>query len=211
MARPVIDYYFSMTSPWAYIGHATFQRLAKQYGVEINYRPVALSRVFPETGGLPLAKRHPSRQSYRFLELQRWRLKREVALRLRPKFFPMDASLADKCVMALRDAEGDVAAFMGHVFEALFSLQQNGADPEVLAHWLTQCGADAKAILKAAGSDEMAALYVKTSEDAIASGVYGSPTYVRDGELFFGQDRLELLEDALRSGRAAFQSDFQDP
>ncbi|MBV1700716.1 MAG: 2-hydroxychromene-2-carboxylate isomerase [Hyphomicrobiales bacterium] len=211
MARPMIDYYFSMTSPWAYIGHATFQRLASQYDFEINYRPVALSRIFPETGGLPLAKRHPSRQTYRFLELQRWRLKRDVALRLRPKFFPMDAALADKCVMALNDAQGDVGAFMGGLFRALFWLEQNGADPEVIGHWLTQCGADAKGILKAAGSDEMAARYAKASEDAIASGVYGSPTFIRDGEIFFGQDRLELLEDALRSGRAGFHSDYQDP
>lgn len=71
MARQ-IDYYFSIQSPWAYIGHALFQDLAATHQLKVNYKPVLLVDVFSETGGLPLAKRHPARQRYRMMELQRW-------------------------------------------------------------------------------------------------------------------------------------------
>ena len=71
-----IDYYFSLVSPWAFIGHAAFMEIARRHELDINYKPVFLGRVFAETGGLPLDKRHPVRQRYRLVELQRWREKR---------------------------------------------------------------------------------------------------------------------------------------
>jgi hypothetical protein len=71
-----IDYYFSLQSPWAYIGHKPFARLVSTYDLKVNYRPVLLVDLFSETGGLPLAQRHPVRQRYRMIELQRWRDKR---------------------------------------------------------------------------------------------------------------------------------------
>ena len=74
-----ITYYFSLLSPWAYLGHAEFGRIAQRHDLTIDYRPVNLMTLFPETGGLPLPKRHPSRQRYRLLELQRWREARDVS------------------------------------------------------------------------------------------------------------------------------------
>ena len=71
-----IDYYFSLLSPWAYIGHRFFLDIARRHNVSIVYKPVLLNEVFSQTGGLPLAKRHPARQAYRTMELQRWREKR---------------------------------------------------------------------------------------------------------------------------------------
>ena len=67
-----IDYWFSLASPWAFLGHQPFLDLAKAHEVAVHYRPVDLGEVFPHTGGLPLPKRHPARQRYRILELQRW-------------------------------------------------------------------------------------------------------------------------------------------
>ena len=71
--REKIDYYFSLISPWAYLGHATFMELAATNGLDITFKPIFLQSVFDETGGLVLAKRHPARQNYRWFELQRWR------------------------------------------------------------------------------------------------------------------------------------------
>jgi 2-hydroxychromene-2-carboxylate isomerase len=71
-----VDYYFSLQSPWAYIGHQSFRRLVSTYDLTINHRPVVLVDLFSETGGLPLMKRHPVRQRYRMVERQRWRDKR---------------------------------------------------------------------------------------------------------------------------------------
>ncbi|MFL5325457.1 MAG: DsbA family protein, partial [Microvirga sp.] len=68
-----IDYYFSLSSPWAYIGHRLFMTIAERQRVAVNYKPVFLGRVFAQTGGLPLPQRHPVRQRYRLVDLQRWR------------------------------------------------------------------------------------------------------------------------------------------
>ena len=86
-----IDYYFTLASPWAFLGHRPFVDLAKAHGVTIRYRPVDLGEVFPHTGGLPLPKRHPARQRYRILELQRWREARGIALKIQPKHWPFPA------------------------------------------------------------------------------------------------------------------------
>ncbi len=200
-----LDYYFSMTSPWAYLGHKPFTDLARRHKLNIVYHPVNLGLLFPETGGLPLAKRHPARQAYRFLELQRWRDKRGVPLTLKPKFFPMNPMLADCCVQALAAAGGDAAGFMAKLFAATFAEERDGADPATLETLLTASGADGATILAAAQSVPARAAYEAASRAAVASGVFGSPTYVRDGELFWGQDRLDLLEDAIMAGRAGFR------
>ncbi len=199
-----IDYYFTMTSPWAYLGHQKFVDMAKRHGLDIRYHPVNLGMVFPETGGLPLAKRHPARQAYRLLELQRWRDKRGIAIKLKPKYFPMNPTLADCCVQALGAAGGDVPGFMARLFEATFAQERDGADAATLEALLTATGADGPALITAAQSAPVLAAYEAASRAAVERGIFGSPTYVRDGELFWGQDRLELLEDAIISGRAGF-------
>ena len=66
-----INYYFSLVSPWAYIGHATFMNLTRRHSLDVNFKPVSLPTVFAETGGLPLNKRAPARQRYRIMELPR--------------------------------------------------------------------------------------------------------------------------------------------
>ncbi len=83
-----VDYYFSLHSPWSYLGHSAFIATATKHAAHVVYRPVPLGRLFPETGGLPLAQRHRTRQDYRMLELQRWREKLQITLQLHPKFWP---------------------------------------------------------------------------------------------------------------------------
>src|SRR5690606_26205397 len=102
-----IDYYFTLLSPGTYLGHAAFVDLARRHGCSIVYRPTPLRVVFDETGGLPLPKRHPVRQRYRILELQRWRAKRDLPLVIHPRHFPFDVSLADRVAIAISQAGGD--------------------------------------------------------------------------------------------------------
>ena len=85
-----IEYYFSMHSPWAYIGHIPLCELMRRFSLNVTYKPISLPKVFAETGGVPVTKRHPARLRYRMVELQRWREKRRLNLKLRPKFFPFD-------------------------------------------------------------------------------------------------------------------------
>jgi 2-hydroxychromene-2-carboxylate isomerase len=204
MSRP-IDYYFSLVSPWAYIGHAPFVDIVSRHGLEVNYKPVFLGRVFAETGGLPLAQRHPARQRYRLLELQRWRDKRGLSFNIQPKHWPFDVLLPDRAVIAINAAKRDPEPFLRRAFAAIWEEERNLADPDVLADVATQSGFDAAALLEFAQGSTAEAIYALNLENAVAGDVFGSPSYVLDGEVFWGQDRLELLDDALTSGRQAYR------
>lgn len=201
-----IEYYFSMVSPWAYIGHRLFIDIAARRGARIVPKPVALNEVFSQTGGLPLARRHPARQAYRMLELQRWREKRKLSFHLRPRHWPFDPGQADRAVLALAANGADPAAFIDHAFTAVWERQENLGDAQALAALLRQSGFDAAAILAAADAPEARAAYERNRVEAIAAGVFGSPSYVLGGEVFWGQDRLDLLDDALASGRPPFRA-----
>lgn len=203
----MIDYYFSLHSPWAYLGHAHFMALAGRHRLAVRFRPVFLMDVFDETGGLPLAKRHPARQRYRMLELQRWRVKRGVSLILRPAHVPFDPRLADSVVEALAQAGENPDGYIRACFEAVWVNDRNLGDPTVIAGLLAAQGFDADRIMADARSDAILAIYQNNARQAIEAGVIGSPCYVHQGEVFWGQDRLELLEDAILSKRAPYQPD----
>lgn len=200
-----ITYYFSMLSPWAYIGQALFNEIVARHNVRVVYKPVFLPDLFGESGGIALAKRHPMRQRYRWLDLQRWREKRALNFSLTPKHWPFDANLSDGAVAAICAAGGDPKDFMLRVFRGAWEQELNCADAATLSDMLTASGLDAPAVLAAAKSEAVANIYASHHQQALDDGVFGSPVYVLDGEAFWGQDRLELLEDALTSGRKAFR------
>jgi 2-hydroxychromene-2-carboxylate isomerase len=207
---PSIDYWFSLASPWAFLGHDPFLKLAKAHEAAIAYKPVFLADVFKETGGLPLAQRAPARQRYRLLELQRWREYRGVPLKLRPKHWPFDPKPADCCVTAIAEAGGDPSGFMRAIWQASWIAEEDCAPQAKLAELLSRTGHDAEDVLAAAASETVRAIYAARPAEAIAAGVIGSPCYVLDGEVFWGQDRLDLLTRALDSKRKPFKVDAVD-
>ena len=201
-----VDYYFSFQSPWAYIGHRSFSGLVSTYDLKVNLKPVVLVDLFSETGGLPLMKRHPVRQRYRMVELQRWRDKRGLTFHLQPKNWPFSPRLADGVVIAALEAGHDPSPFMQRAYAGVWEDQFDLADPATLARLADDAGLPGKKLVERSGSDEVGAAYEKNRQDALAADVFGSPVYVLDGEVFWGQDRIELLADALKSGRAPYRS-----
>lgn len=199
-----IDYYFSLMSPWAYIGHKPFMEIVRRHGVEVNYKPVFLGRVFSETGGLPLAKRHPARQRYRLVELQRWREKRGLTFNIKPKFWPFEVNLADRFVIAVTVSGKDADPFLRRAFAALWEEERDLGDPLVLAEIAEAAGLDSSSLMDIATGSTTEAIYALNLENAVGGDVFGSPAYVLDGEVFWGQDRLDLLDDALTSGRPPY-------
>jgi 2-hydroxychromene-2-carboxylate isomerase len=201
-----VDYYFSLQSPWAYIGHKLFREVVSANDLEVNHKPVLLVDLFSETGGLPLAKRHPVRQRYRMVELQRWREKRGLDFHLKPKYSPFNARLADGVVLAAIEAGHDPDAFLQRAFAAVWEDQLDLADPETVIKIADDSGLPGKALVERSASDRISAIYESNRQDALAADVFGSPAYVLDGEAFWGQDRIELLADALKSGRTPYRS-----
>ena len=200
-----IDYYFSLVSPWAYIGHRPFYDIANRHGLEVNYKPVFLGRVFAQTGGLPLPQRHPARQRYRMVELQRWREKRGLTFNLQPKFWPFDVNLGDRVVIAAVASGQNPDRFMRRAFTGIWEEERNLADPLVIAELAESVGLDSTSLIEAAQGSMTEAVYGLNLENAVAADVFGSPAYLFNGEVFWGQERLELLDDALTSGRPPYR------
>jgi 2-hydroxychromene-2-carboxylate isomerase len=201
-----VDYYFSLLSPWAYIVHKPFHELASRYDLKINYKPVVLTDLFSETGGLPLVRRHPVRQRYRMLELQRWRDKRGLTFHLQPAYFPFNARLADGVVIAAVEANCNPDLFLSRAHASVWEDQLDLADSATLIKIADQSGLPGKQFVERSGTEAVGAIYEQNRQDALAADVFGSPGYVLDGEVFWGQDRIELLADALKSGRAPYRS-----
>ena len=192
-----IDYYFWMNSDWAYLGADRLEALAARQQAEIRYLPVDLPEVYARTGGILLGLRSPERQAYRVTELARWCRKLDIHVNPQPAYMCPDASLASRIVIAADQAGLPVAALYKAILKAEWCDEQDISDEATLRVILQQQGLDAPALLAAAAEPGIEAVYRRNTNDAVAAGVFGSPAYVYRGEVFWGQDRLEMLEEAV--------------
>jgi len=193
-----VDYFFAPHSPWTYLGHARFMAMADAAGATVRLKPMDLAQVFPASGGLPLAKRAPQRQAYRLVELERFARHLQLPLNLHPRFFPVDGNDAARLILAVEGADGTLAAMQlaGRVMAAVWADERDIADAEVLAELLLALGLPASR-LDAARTPLVQERYQAFTQEAIDTSVFGAPTYVVDGEMFWGQDRLDFVERAL--------------
>lgn len=201
MSRTV-DYYFAPQSPWTYLGHARFAAIAKAAGAAIRVLPVDLGgKVFPISGGLPLPKRAPQRQAYRLLELKRYSEFLNIPLHPQPRYFPVGGDDAACLIIAVDRHDGSAAAMQltGAILAAVWAQERNIGDNQVLAELLAECGLDARRLAQS-DSQEVRERYEAYTQQAIEAGVFGAPSYVVDGELFWGQDRLDFVARKLGVG-----------
>lgn len=203
-----IDYYFTCISPFSYFGHQAIGDVAKRHGARLNLRPFRLGQVFQSSGAVPLAQRPVPRQRYRMLELQRIAAMRGLPVNLKPAHFPADPALADATVAALVDQGADAFDYLDSLYRTVWVDEANVADDAVIAERLERAGFDAAAVIAAARSAKVTGIVDANTEAAIAAGALGSPTYVLNGEVFWGQDRVEHVDHALTTGRAPFSADM---
>jgi carboxymethylenebutenolidase len=197
--RRTVDYYLAPQSPWAYLGHQRLMNILKATGSAVRVMPMDLGgKVFPISGGLPLGQRAPQRQAYRLVELQRFSTFVNVPLVLKPKYFPVGGDDAARLIIAVDMQHGSDAAMAiaGAVLSAVWAQERNIADEKVLAALLEEQGLSAKC-LEQSHSQAAQERYEQYTQSAIDAGVFGAPSYVIDGELFWGQDRLDFVERAL--------------
>ncbi|MCX7360577.1 MAG: 2-hydroxychromene-2-carboxylate isomerase [Alphaproteobacteria bacterium] len=197
-----VDYYVSLNSPWTYLASERFAAMAKRYGADVTIWPVDFGSVFAVSGGLPLPKRAPQRQAYRMMELKRWREQTGIKLNLEPKFFPANEVPAAKCVIALREQGrmADAIKVAHAVLSALWTEDKNTGDPATLKSIIAGCGLDADAVIAAGDAPGLADKREEYTKHAIAQGVFGAPSFVIDGEIFWGQDRLDFVDRKLARG-----------
>ena len=191
-----IDYYLSPISPWTYLGHARLAHIAMAAGARVNVLPIDLGgKVFPVSGGLPLAQRAPQRQAYRLVELARFGAFHAVPLTLKPKHFPVSQDDAARLIVTVGQHDGSDAAMAltGAVLRAVWAEERNISDAAELAAMIAALGLPARRLAEAKTID-VQTQYEANTQRAIELGVFGAPTYVIDGEMFWGQDRLDFVE-----------------
>jgi 2-hydroxychromene-2-carboxylate isomerase len=194
-----VDYYFAPQSPWAYLGHQRLADIVQRTGATVHVMPIDLGgKVFPSSGGLPLGQRAPQRQAYRLVELQRFSQWLNAPLNLRPKYFPVGGDDAARLIIAADLAHGAQAAMAmaGAILAACWAQERNMADDKVLVELLQEQGLPAS-LLEQSHSQAVQVRYETYTQAAIDAGVFGAPSYVVDGEIFWGQDRLDFVERAL--------------
>ncbi len=198
--RRTVDYYFVPQSPWTYLGHERFSALLRETGAEVRVRPMDLGRIFPFSGGLPLNKRAPQRQAYRLLELRRFSEALGVPINPEPRHFPVAGDPAARLItaVALHDGEAAAMRLTGAVLAAVWRQERDIAADAVLSELLAETGLDAGRLAQSQ-QPEVQARYDENTQSAIDLNVFGAPSYVIDGELFWGQDRLDFVARRLRA------------
>ncbi|MGE0224572.1 MAG: 2-hydroxychromene-2-carboxylate isomerase, partial [Acetobacteraceae bacterium] len=195
-----IDYFYSPRSIWAYLGSARIVDLARRFGRTLVHKPVDLSKVVPASGSAPFDARSQAHRAYFFgREIERWSEYLGVPALVDPVHHRGDRTLPSGFVIAAQRTGADVDTLHHAVLQALWRDDRDVGDPAVLAAIARETGIDPEPLLAIALSDPIQAEFQANSQEAIARGVFGSPTYVVDGDMFYGQDRLMMVERALQT------------
>lgn len=189
-----IEYYYSHVSPWTFLGHQRLRKLAEKHDAEIDFFPVTLSKIFPVSGGLPLAKRAPQRQEYRMWELKRWPEFLGIELNIEPKHFPVDDSPSAKIAGLVKQKGSDIGGLSMGFLSAVWVEERDITDPDTLISITNVSGFDGQALYEESLTEAGDRVLEENTQAAIDANVYGSPFYVLNGEPFWGQDHLELLD-----------------
>ncbi|HYF17098.1 MAG TPA: 2-hydroxychromene-2-carboxylate isomerase [Ramlibacter sp.] len=196
-----VDYYLAPQSPWTYLGHERFVRIARDAGAGVRVLPMDLGgKVFPVSGGLPLGQRAPQRRAYRLVELKRFSDHLRMPMNLQPKFFPVAGDDAARLIITVDERDGADAALQltGAVLAAVWAQERDIASAITLGELLRECALSGERLEQ---SRDAAAQqrYEQNTQAAIDAGVFGAPSYVVGGEIFWGQDRLDFLQRKLSS------------
>jgi 2-hydroxychromene-2-carboxylate isomerase len=192
--KKTVIYFHSLSSPWAYLGWPRFKALIEKHALDVVVRP---TRIVPPNGGIPLLSRPEARRRYHEVELTRWRKRLNMPLVLRPRHYPTDNQMSARMVIAADKLGWDALALSHALLHALWSEEKDVRDAAVRVGVANGLGMDGERLLALQDSPEMMAAWRASEEEAARYGVFGTPTYVYKDTLFWGQDRLEFLDEAL--------------
>jgi len=192
-----LDFYFDVGSPTAYLAHKRLQQLGEQYPLEVNYIPILLGGVFKSTGNTsPVAI--PAKGKYMMEhDLPRFAARYNVVLNFNPHF-PINTLMLMRGAIAAQHLNC-FDEYIDLVFDAIWVQQKDMGDAEVVGQLLTEAGLNTDALLTQSQDPGVKAELVANTEAAVARGVFGAPTLFMDGAMYFGQDRLDFIEEALRA------------
>ncbi|TCZ66556.1 2-hydroxychromene-2-carboxylate isomerase [Roseicella aquatilis] len=198
MTERVVECFYTLSSPWMYLAGPRLRQIAQRHDARVVLRPYDFQQVVPRTGGIPLRTRPQPRQDYHALELDRWRRQLDMPLTLKPRYYPpADQRPAGRMVMVAQARGLDAQALSHAILTALWAEERDIALPEVRAAIGEALGLPGAALVAAEGSPAIHAEWERNNAEAVARGVFGSPTFFLGDLWLWGQDRLPFLERAL--------------
>lgn len=193
--KKCLEFYFDFASPTAYLAHKRLGQLAAAYPLEVIYKPMLLGGVFKATGNnSPVAI--PAKGQYMMAhDLPRFARRYGVEMNPNP-YFPINTLNLMRAALAAELLDC-AETFNEGVYDAVWVQGKNMGDTAVVAAVLTEHGLDAPALLELSQDPGVKAALITNTEAAVARGVFGAPTFFMNGEMYFGQDRLDFVEEAL--------------
>jgi len=191
-----LEFFFDFGSPTTYLAHTQMPGIAERTGAEVAYRPMLLGGVFKATGNQsPVTL--PAKAKWMGSDLQAFARRYGVPFE-RNRWFPINTITLMRGAVAMQK-QGRLAPYADAIFHAMWVEPQNMNDPQVVSTVLTKAGFDPKELLTAIEDQSVKDELRTNTEEAVSRGVFGAPTFFVGERMFFGQDRLDFVEEELRS------------
>jgi 2-hydroxychromene-2-carboxylate isomerase len=194
-----VEFFFDFGSPTSYLAYTQLPGLVERTGAEVIYRPMLLGGVFKATGNQSPVTVH-AKGKWMFADMDRYAKRYGVPFVLNPHFPVNTLNLMRGAIAA--DAQGVFKRYADAVYHAMWVEAKNMGDPAVVAEVLRAAGLDAERLLAATADADVKARLIANTEEAVARGAFGAPTFFIGDEMYFGQDRLGFVEDRLRASAA---------
>ncbi len=188
-----IDYFFATISPFTYLAGTRLEKVAAKHGATIVYKPMDIMSVFSRTGGTAPKDRHPARQANRIDEMRRWGIKNEMEINLKPAHWPTNPAPSSYAIIAAQKAGGgDLGGLVHSITRACWAEEKDIAQDDVISSALSGAGFDPA--LADSGMLAGAEEYAANTEEAVTRNVFGAPTFIAEGQNFWGQDKIADLD-----------------
>ena len=196
MSKPTIEFYFDFGSPTTYLAHTQLPALAAQAGAALVYRPMLLGGVFKATGNAsPVSV--PAKGVWMGQDIARWARRYGVPFAFNPHF-PINTLTLMRGAVGLQMKQPELfTPYVDAVFEALWVQPRDLGQPAEVAAALAPLSLSPEAFMALVGDAGVKAALIAATDEAVARGVFGAPTCFVGEQMFFGQDRLDFVREAL--------------
>lgn len=191
-----VEFYFDLGSPYSYLAYYRLLQMAEQQEIQIVYKPILLGGVFKATGNRSPIE-IPVKGAYSILDMQRWAEYYQIPMQMNPHF-PMNTLTLMRILTGVQLLHLEkFEQVLKLLFDAMFGTPQNLNEPTVLAEVLKPSGFSVEDIMSMVQSDVVKQKLITETEQAIQRGLFGAPTFFVGDEMYWGQDRLHFVEQAL--------------
>ncbi len=191
-----VEFYFDLGSPYSYLAYYRLLQMAEQQEIQIVYKPILLGGVFKATGNRSPIE-IPVKGVYSILDMQRWAEYYQIPMQMNPHF-PMNTLTLMRILTGVQLLHLEkFEQVLKLLFDAMFGTPQNLNEPTVLAEVLKPSGFSVEDIMSMVQSDVVKQKLITETEQAIQRGIFGAPTFFVGDEMYWGQDRLHFVEQAL--------------